>query len=70
MSNTNVDRPYGEWFKSSYSGGTSGECVEACRQPGAVHVRDSKRKGEPGAPVLGFTAAAWSVFSAYAGGSR
>ncbi|MFB6808894.1 DUF397 domain-containing protein [Streptomyces sp. NPDC056387] len=67
MNSNNPHRPYGEWFKSSYSGGTSGECVEACPSPGVVHIRDSKRNSEPDAPVLGFTTAAWSAFASHAG---
>ncbi|MFF3675946.1 DUF397 domain-containing protein [Streptomyces sp. NPDC002120] len=67
MSSTNTGRPFGQWFKSSYSGDASGNCVEACPQPGAVYVRDSKRKEELGAPVLGFSTAAWSKFTAHAG---
>ncbi|WP_329317301.1 DUF397 domain-containing protein (plasmid) [Streptomyces sp. NBC_01278] len=68
MRNTNTPRPYGQWFKSSYSGGTSDQCVEACPQPAMVYVRDSKRNAEPEAPVLSFTSAAWSAFAAYTGG--
>ncbi|MEU5095274.1 DUF397 domain-containing protein [Streptomyces sp. NPDC020996] len=30
------------WFKSSYSAGDGGECVEVATTPGRVHVRDSK----------------------------
>lgn len=66
MSNTNTGRPFGQWFKSSYSGDASGNCVEACPQPGVVFIRDSKCNAEPGAPVLGFTTEAWSAFEAYA----
>ena len=31
------------WFKSSYSGAGTTECVEAARLPQATAVRDSKR---------------------------
>jgi hypothetical protein len=34
------------WFKSSYSGGGGGECLEVATAPGTVHVRDSKRPGD------------------------
>ena len=47
------------WFKSSYSGGSGTECVEAAFVPGNVAVRDSK---EPGGPVLTFAAEAWGAF--------
>lgn len=70
MTSTDTNRPYGQWFKSSYSGDASGNCVEACPMPGAVHIRDSKCKGDPGASVLGFSAEAWSAFAGFAGGSR
>ncbi|WP_344383533.1 DUF397 domain-containing protein [Streptomyces thermolineatus] len=51
------------WFKSSYSGGEGGDCVEVAASPGAVHVRDSKdRTG----PVLSFTADEWAAFVEFA----
>ena len=52
------------WRKSSYSGGTSAECVEvADNLPGLVPVRDSKN---PSDNVVVFRAAAWSCFVAAA----
>lgn len=52
------------WRKSSYSGGTSAECVGvADNLPGLVPVRDSKN---PTGGVLVFQAAAWSSFVAAA----
>ncbi|MEV5371427.1 DUF397 domain-containing protein [Streptomyces albogriseolus] len=47
------------WFKSSYSSGEGGECVEVCLAPDAVRVRDSKRAT---GPVLSVDANAWSAF--------
>jgi hypothetical protein len=48
------------WRKSSYSGSNGGECVEIASTE-AVMVRDtSDRNG----PMLAFTAAAWSAFTA------
>lgn len=47
------------WFKSSYSSGEGGECVEVCLAPDAVQVRDSKRAT---GPVLSVDANAWSAF--------
>ncbi|MDG9716042.1 DUF397 domain-containing protein [Streptomyces sp. DH24] len=40
----NVEQPVPEsaWFKSSYSSGAGGECVEVAATPDRVHVRDSK----------------------------
>ncbi|WP_339156638.1 DUF397 domain-containing protein [Actinomadura luteofluorescens] len=35
------------WRKSSYSGGTGGECVELAVVSGRVLVRDSKDSGGP-----------------------
>lgn len=49
-----------QWRKSSYSGGSSDNCVEvATNLPGVVVVRDSK---DPVGPTLTFTHAAWSDF--------
>lgn len=49
-----------EFRKSSYSGGSSDNCVEvATNLPGAVAVRDSK---DPSGPVLTFTPAVWRDF--------
>ncbi|WP_251145708.1 DUF397 domain-containing protein [Streptomyces sp. McG3] len=47
------------WFKSSYSNGDGGACVEVAAHPAAVHVRDSKVTG---GPVLTVEPAAWSAF--------
>ncbi|MES9538235.1 DUF397 domain-containing protein [Actinomadura sp. NPDC000600] len=44
-----------DWRKSSYSGGTGGECVEVAAGAGCVLVRDSK---DPDGPCLGLTPAA------------
>ncbi|MEV6957244.1 DUF397 domain-containing protein [Streptomyces sp. NPDC051183] len=60
-------RPYGKYFKSSYSGNPNGECLEACPLPGAVNVRDSKCNTEPGQPVLSFSSRAWSAFADHVG---
>lgn len=48
------------WFKSSYSGGEGGECVEVALEATAIHIRDSKRR--PTAPHLTVTPTAWSLF--------
>ncbi|MFJ3665801.1 DUF397 domain-containing protein [Streptomyces sp. NPDC090106] len=47
------------WFKSSYSDGEGGECLEAAFGSRLVRVRDSKT---PRAPHLTLSPAAWSVF--------
>ncbi|GAA2457474.1 DUF397 domain-containing protein [Streptomyces macrosporus] len=47
------------WFKSSYSDGEGGACVEVAAGPGTVHVRDSKdRQG----PRLAIAPAQWAAF--------
>ncbi|MCX5333798.1 DUF397 domain-containing protein [Streptomyces sp. NBC_00140] len=47
------------WFKSSYSGGNTTECVEAAFVPFGIRVRDSK---QPGQRVLTVSAEAWTNF--------
>ncbi|MGY1580293.1 DUF397 domain-containing protein [Streptomyces sp. MN13] len=47
------------WFKSSYSSGGSGDCVEVALTPATVHVRDSKDKQ---GPRLVLSPAAWGGF--------
>jgi hypothetical protein len=44
------------WRKSSYSGGSGGDCVELADQVGRVLVRDSK---DAAGPVLRFRPQAW-----------
>jgi hypothetical protein len=49
------------WFKSSYSGGSSSDCVEAAIPGASIYVRDSKA---PDSGRLSFTAEAWTAFLA------
>ncbi|MFF3277217.1 DUF397 domain-containing protein [Streptomyces chrestomyceticus] len=63
----NTGRPYGEWFKSSYSSEQGTDCVEACPQPGMVQVRDSKCVTEGGA-VITIPQAAWTSFTHHIAG--
>ncbi|GGV06969.1 DUF397 domain-containing protein [Streptomyces spectabilis] len=51
------------WFKSSYSAGDGGECVEVAESLGSVHVRDSKDTNRPGLVVDG---SAWTAFVGFA----
>ncbi|MEU1346539.1 DUF397 domain-containing protein [Streptomyces sp. NPDC005795] len=51
------------WFKSSYSTGSGGECVEVSACPGTVHVRDSKDKT---GPILSVTPGGWKAFVEFA----
>ncbi|MEW1546771.1 DUF397 domain-containing protein [Streptomyces tsukubensis] len=51
------------WFKSSYSSGGSGDCVEVATCPGTVHVRDSKIQD---GPQLTLPPTAWTAFLTYA----
>ena len=48
------------WYKSTFSNGSGGNCVEAaCNLPGIVAVRDSKN---PDRPALVVSDQAWSEF--------
>ncbi|WP_189712470.1 DUF397 domain-containing protein [Streptomyces phaeofaciens] len=47
------------WFKSSYSSGEGGECLEVATCPEAIHIRDSKN---PEGAVLTLSPAAWAGF--------
>ncbi|MFD7440755.1 DUF397 domain-containing protein [Streptomyces sp. NPDC059909] len=47
------------WRKSSYSGGTGGECVEVAPQPRLVAVRDSKN---PEGPAFAVAPSAFAAF--------
>ncbi|MFF3097478.1 DUF397 domain-containing protein [Streptomyces cyaneofuscatus] len=47
------------WFKSSYSDGDGGNCIEVAAHPSTVHIRDSKVTD---GPVLTVEPAAWSAF--------
>ncbi|WP_326698105.1 DUF397 domain-containing protein [Streptomyces sp. NBC_01754] len=55
----NTEQPH--WFKSSYSGGEGGTCVEVATCPTTVHIRDSKATR---GPQLGVTPTAWPAFVA------
>ncbi|MGW2349728.1 DUF397 domain-containing protein [Actinacidiphila glaucinigra] len=59
--------PKSAWFKSSYSSGEGGECVEVAFAAGAVHIRDSKERS---GPVLTVTPEAWAGFVRLAVGQR
>lgn len=57
-----ADLDRAKWRKSSFSGGSGGNCVEvATNVPGMVAVRDSK---DPAGPVLALTPAQWRSFAA------
>lgn len=62
MASTKADLSSASWFKSSYSNGDGGDCVEMANGlPDLVPVRDSKvQEG----PVLLFRAPAWAAFVA------
>lgn len=47
------------WFKSSYSAGDGGDCVEVATAHASVYIRDSKRAG---GPVLSVGSAGWARF--------
>ncbi|MFE0510962.1 DUF397 domain-containing protein [Streptomyces sp. NPDC058964] len=48
-----------EWFKSSYSSGEGGACLEVALQPAIIHIRDSKT---PTTPHLTVSPSAWTAF--------
>ncbi|MEV7292946.1 DUF397 domain-containing protein [Streptomyces microflavus] len=51
------------WFKSSYSGENSGNCVEVATCPDTVHVRDSK---DLTVPSLAVSPTSWTSFVEFA----
>ncbi|MFI1102478.1 DUF397 domain-containing protein [Streptomyces melanogenes] len=51
--------PNDGWFKSSYSNGSGGECVEAAFLTPGTAIRDSKH---PTGPRLRFSAPSWEAF--------
>ncbi|GAB2461252.1 DUF397 domain-containing protein [Streptomyces incanus] len=55
------------WFKSSYSGGGGGNCVEVATCPDTVRVRDSK---DTQRQALAVSRDAWSAFTTLAVDSR
>ncbi|MFD9584219.1 DUF397 domain-containing protein [Streptomyces sp. NPDC059980] len=55
--------PESAWFKSIYSTGSGGECVEVAACPHTIHVRDSKDTARPG---LAVGPDAWAMFIGYA----
>ncbi|MBL3666341.1 DUF397 domain-containing protein [Streptomyces sp. M2CJ-2] len=55
------------WFKSSYSGGGGGNCVEVALCPESVFVRDSK---DTQRQSLTISFDAWAAFTTLAAESR
>jgi hypothetical protein len=51
------------WFKSSYSAGNGGECIEVAALPDTVHVRDSK---DTTRAALAVDPTAWTTFVRFA----
>ncbi|MFJ9901859.1 DUF397 domain-containing protein [Streptomyces sp. NPDC101152] len=49
------------WFKSSYSDGEGGQCLEVALTPTTVHIRDSKHHSQHD-PQLTLSPAAWVAF--------
>jgi hypothetical protein len=47
------------WYKSSYSGGDQGDCLEVARGWAGIPVRDSKAVA---GPALVFSADGWTMF--------
>jgi hypothetical protein len=59
MRDSDLHIPEQAWFKSSYSGANTTECVEAAVLPDGVAIRDSK---DTEGPVLAFSPEAWRTF--------
>ncbi|MET7905785.1 DUF397 domain-containing protein [Streptomyces sp. NPDC005355] len=61
MSNKRVEDGPSElaWFKSGYSSGEDGMCVEVAASPDTAHVRDSKHRH---GPQLSFHIGQWDEF--------
>ncbi|THA79173.1 DUF397 domain-containing protein [Streptomyces sp. A0642] len=55
--------PNSAWYKSSYSSGEGGQCIEVATSPSAVHVRDSKDKM---GPILSVASGGWAAFVEFA----
>ena len=55
------------WFKSSYSGDSSGDRVEVATRPATIHVHDSKNT--TGAR-LALTPVSWTEFVVFAARER
>ncbi|MCX4654207.1 DUF397 domain-containing protein [Streptomyces microflavus] len=51
------------WFKSTYSGDDSGDCVEVATCPHTIHIRDSK---DLTAPALAVSPTSWTSFVEFA----
>ncbi|WP_329235219.1 DUF397 domain-containing protein [Streptomyces sp. NBC_01460] len=51
------------WFRSSYSAGDGGQCVEVASCPDTVQVRDSTDITRPG---LALAPTAWTAFITFA----
>jgi hypothetical protein len=51
------------WRKSTYSGDSSGDCVEVATCPTTIHIRDSKHT--PG-PQLALSPTTWTEFVEFA----
>ncbi|MFI8090070.1 DUF397 domain-containing protein [Streptomyces sp. NPDC086080] len=56
-SHQNFNEP--KWFKSSYSGGNTTECIECAHTENGTQIRDSKRVN---GPVVHVAAGPWLTF--------
>ncbi|MER5176926.1 DUF397 domain-containing protein [Streptomyces sp. NPDC002896] len=59
---TSAESTFGDsllWFRSSYSNGAGGECVECAHTVDGALIRDSKQAA---GPVVAFRAGAWRTF--------
>ncbi|MEV6856184.1 DUF397 domain-containing protein [Streptomyces microflavus] len=51
------------WFKSTYSGDDSGDCIEVATCPHTIHIRDSK---DLTVPALAVSPTSWTSFVEFA----
>jgi hypothetical protein len=51
------------WRKSTYSSGSSGDCIEVATCPTTIHVRDSKNTT---GPQLALSPTTWTEFVEFA----
>ncbi|MFI1160273.1 DUF397 domain-containing protein [Streptomyces sioyaensis] len=58
------------WFKSSYSSGGDGDCIEIATSPTTIHIRDSKDTDGPRLAVAADTWAAFVTYAAQSGATR
>ncbi|MFD7064936.1 DUF397 domain-containing protein [Streptomyces sp. NPDC059906] len=59
MNTEQSEVPTLQWFKSSYSSGSGGECIEVAPTRATIHIRDSKAPAHGSLTVHSTT---WAAF--------